>query len=193
MRIPRMTRWLARVTGVAVAGVLIAGSAILPAEAGSAPSISSFYPTSGPVGTGVTIHGSNFTGTSSVRFNGTSAGFSLNGGGTQMHDLGPERGHDRSNHRDDLQRNGPDLHQLHRHEQLRAAVDLIVLAPERSGRHSRYHHGLPLLGRHLGDVQRQERHLHRERAGTRYLDHRSLRCDHGQDRQRPDRLGSELR
>jgi uncharacterized protein (TIGR03437 family) len=42
-----------------------------------APSISSFSPTSGGVGTSVTINGANFTGASSVRFNGQSASFSI--------------------------------------------------------------------------------------------------------------------
>jgi hypothetical protein len=41
------------------------------------PTITSFAPTSGPVGTEVTITGTNFTGTSSVTFNGTSASFVL--------------------------------------------------------------------------------------------------------------------
>src|SRR5207245_2696895 len=40
-----------------------------------APTITSFTPTSGPVGTPVTITGTNFTGASAVRFNGTSANF----------------------------------------------------------------------------------------------------------------------
>src|SRR5687767_11444130 len=42
-----------------------------------APSISSFSPTSGGVGTTVTINGANFTGASAVRFNGQSASFSV--------------------------------------------------------------------------------------------------------------------
>ncbi len=48
----------------------------------AAPKISSFSPTSGPVGTSVTINGSNFSGsgftTTSVKFNGTSAAFTVN-------------------------------------------------------------------------------------------------------------------
>jgi hypothetical protein len=42
------------------------------------PTISSFAPTSGPVGTSVTISGTNFTGASAVRFNGVSASFAVN-------------------------------------------------------------------------------------------------------------------
>src|SRR5438477_1089726 len=42
------------------------------------PTISSFTPGSGPVGTSVTISGTNFTGASAVAFNGTSAGFTVN-------------------------------------------------------------------------------------------------------------------
>ena len=45
----------------------------------AAPTISSFSPTSGPVGTSVTIHGNNFSGpdVTSVSFNGTSATFTI--------------------------------------------------------------------------------------------------------------------
>lgn len=42
-----------------------------------APTISSFAPTSGPVGVNVTIGGANFTGTTSVTFGGTSAAFTV--------------------------------------------------------------------------------------------------------------------
>lgn len=41
------------------------------------PAISSFSPTSGAVGTSVTVNGSNFSGASSVKFNGTSASFTV--------------------------------------------------------------------------------------------------------------------
>jgi hypothetical protein len=43
----------------------------------SAPTISSFSPTSGGVGTSVTINGTNLTGASAVRFNGQSASYTV--------------------------------------------------------------------------------------------------------------------
>ena len=51
----------------------------------AAPTISSFTPTSGPIGTIVTINGTNFAYVSSVRFIGANATtFSANGAGTQI-------------------------------------------------------------------------------------------------------------
>jgi IPT/TIG domain/Peptidase M66 len=47
----------------------------------AAPTITSFSPTSGPVGASVTLTGTNFTGASSVKFNGTSATFSVTDAG----------------------------------------------------------------------------------------------------------------
>ena len=50
-----------------------------------APTISSFSPTSGPVGTSVTIFGSNFIGVTSVKFGGVaSSSFSVNPPGNQI-------------------------------------------------------------------------------------------------------------
>ena len=61
-----------------LSGILVA----LPgsdAAFAAAPTISSFSPTSGPVGTSVTIHGNNFSGpdVTSVTFDGTSATFTI--------------------------------------------------------------------------------------------------------------------
>jgi hypothetical protein len=50
----------------------------------AAPEISSFSPTSGPVGTQVTINGANFTGASSVKFNNTSASTFIVDSATQL-------------------------------------------------------------------------------------------------------------
>ena len=44
----------------------------------AAPTITSFSPTSGPVGTSVTITGTNFTGATAVRFNNVTASFVVN-------------------------------------------------------------------------------------------------------------------
>jgi IPT/TIG domain len=48
---------------------------------GAAPTISSFSPTRGQIGTSVTINGANFTGATSVRFNGVVAGFTVQNSG----------------------------------------------------------------------------------------------------------------
>ena len=52
-------------------------SATTPAPIPSPPTITSFTPTSGPVGTSVSISGTNFTGATTVTFNGVSAGFTV--------------------------------------------------------------------------------------------------------------------
>ena len=44
---------------------------------GSAPTVTGFTPTSGAVGTGVTVNGTGFTGATAVKFNGTSATFTV--------------------------------------------------------------------------------------------------------------------
>ena len=51
-----------RTRAAIVAGTIAAAMAIAPASWAAAPTISSFSPASGPVGTSVTIHGENFTG-----------------------------------------------------------------------------------------------------------------------------------
>jgi hypothetical protein len=47
-------------------------------SANSSPTITSFDPASGPVGTAVTVTGQNFTGATAVTFNGTEAAFTVN-------------------------------------------------------------------------------------------------------------------
>ena len=50
----------------------------------TAPTISSFSPKSGPVGTSVRINGSEFAGATAVRFNGVSASYTVNAQGTRI-------------------------------------------------------------------------------------------------------------
>jgi IPT/TIG domain len=68
-----------RTRAAIVAGTIAAAMAITPASWAATPTISSFAPTSGAVGTSVTIHGHNFSGpnVTSVTFNGTSATFTI--------------------------------------------------------------------------------------------------------------------
>ncbi len=62
-----------RVLGAFVAGLLLAGLAAPVALAAPAPEITSFSPTSGPVGTSVSINGNHFNGATEVKFNTTTA------------------------------------------------------------------------------------------------------------------------
>jgi len=71
-----------RVAQISATFLLIGILVALPgadAAFAAAPTISSFSPTSGPVGTSVTIHGNNFSGpdVTSVTFNGTSSTFTI--------------------------------------------------------------------------------------------------------------------
>ena len=66
----------------ATTGLIHVTTPVLPAAAsatnfgvGAAPTITSFTPTSGKVGTSVTITGTNLTGVTSVKFNGITATF----------------------------------------------------------------------------------------------------------------------
>jgi hypothetical protein len=68
----------ARVTNPA--GSVLSDIAVLTVQ--SAPRITSFSPTSGGLGTAVTLTGVNLTGATSVRFNGTAAPFTVVGPGT---------------------------------------------------------------------------------------------------------------
>src|SRR4029079_10005218 len=52
-------------------------NAFLTGVSGGGPTIASFTPTSGSAGTSVTISGTNFTGATAVRFNGTTAPFTV--------------------------------------------------------------------------------------------------------------------
>lgn len=61
--------WGGSYSGMALNSVSIVNLASPPAS----PTLTSFTPTSAPVGTVLTLSGSNFTGTSSVTFNGTAA------------------------------------------------------------------------------------------------------------------------
>ncbi|HUZ48097.1 MAG TPA: IPT/TIG domain-containing protein [Terriglobia bacterium] len=63
---------------ITVQSTASSSTAFTVAQTTSAPQISSFSPTSGPVGTSVTINGSSFSTASSVKFNGAAASFKAN-------------------------------------------------------------------------------------------------------------------
>jgi len=54
-------------------GTGASSSSFTVTTSGNPPTVTSFSPTSGPVGTSVVINGTNFTGVTAVKFNGTSA------------------------------------------------------------------------------------------------------------------------
>jgi hypothetical protein len=63
---------------LALAGLLVGLLAVPSALADGAPTINSFSPSSGPVGTSVTINGTNLTGATWVKFNGVMATITSN-------------------------------------------------------------------------------------------------------------------
>jgi hypothetical protein len=75
---------LVRVSDAADGNPADVSNAVFSIVAASAPAISSFTPTSGPMGTEVTIIGTNFTGATSVAFNGTNAASFTVVSGTQI-------------------------------------------------------------------------------------------------------------
>jgi hypothetical protein len=77
-------RAFTRTGASAVIVALVVSLTALPAAAGTPPSFSGFSPTSGPVGTSVTINGANFAGATAVQFNGVGTPFFVNGTGTQI-------------------------------------------------------------------------------------------------------------
>ena len=84
------TRMTAPVPAGATTGkiTLLRGPVVLVTSSSNflvTPTISSFSPSSGPIGTVVTLTGTGLTGTSSIRFFGANAvTFSVNAGGTQI-------------------------------------------------------------------------------------------------------------
>jgi M6 family metalloprotease-like protein len=72
------------VTGISNPGLLMTFQAGASDAPPGAPTVSSFAPTSGPVGTSVTITGTNLSGVSAVRFNGTAATSFTPVGATQV-------------------------------------------------------------------------------------------------------------
>jgi hypothetical protein len=68
---------LARLVAVVAGASLLVGVMAAPAFA-AAPIVTSFSPTSGPVGTTVTVNGDHFTGTTTVSFANVSAAFTFN-------------------------------------------------------------------------------------------------------------------
>jgi len=68
---------VATVSGVTIPVSTVSWNVGEGASLAGSPTIATFTPTSGPVGTGVTINGTGLTGASNVSFNGTSASFAV--------------------------------------------------------------------------------------------------------------------
>ena len=83
------TRLFVRIGVSAMIGALLVATTVLPADAGVPPSISSFSPGGGAAGTGVTITGANFLGTTKVKFSSTEAPFTVDISGTQITTMVP--------------------------------------------------------------------------------------------------------
>ncbi len=82
---------------------------------GGTPAISSFTPTSGPVGSIVTVYGTNFSGATSVKFNGTAADAVGVDSSTQIRALVPVGSDHRTDLGDDARRCGHECDGLHGH------------------------------------------------------------------------------
>ena len=65
---------------LALGGLLVGFMAVPSALADGAPTVSSFTPTCGPVGTSVDVNGNNFQDATHVTFNGVEATFSVQSG-----------------------------------------------------------------------------------------------------------------
>ena len=90
-----------------------------------APTLSSFSPTSGVVGTSVTITGTNFTNASAVGFNGTGAAYTGELGDGR-HGHGAERCHDGHGQGDHARRHGDQHGKLHRDGATATGTSVVI-------------------------------------------------------------------
>ena len=103
---------------------------------------------SGPVGTSVTITGTNLTGATAVKFNGTSGDVLVehrHAGGRDR----AERRDERADQRNERERHGDERGELHRHVDASAAGRAVDLEPDavgRPGRHGGHDRRIGLTG-----------------------------------------------